>query len=183
MGPKRRAEEDPAALEAVDPSNLFAQFAFGGPGAGPSPAGTYEQGLPSSVSASASADPSPPPAAAAVAAVAAAAAAAAAPAVKRPKPELQQPVIAPDGLWRERYASVCEPCYRAAIPCLHFSEVPLRLLIIGHNPSDHTYDDFCIYKSSCFSINPPYSYQVHRQFPAQPSFQGCLSHNDIACVN
>jgi hypothetical protein len=51
-----------------------------------------------------------------------------------------QPVIAADGgLWRERFASTCEACYRAALPCVHFRETPLRLLIIGHNPSEHTW--------------------------------------------
>ena len=51
---------------------------------------------------------------------------------KDPEPSaVRQPVIADGGgLWRERYASVCEDCYRAATPCPHFPEEPLRLLII-----------------------------------------------------
>ena len=51
-----------------------------------------------------------------------------------------QPVIASDGgVWRERFSSVCHDCYRSAVQCPHYSEMPLRLLIIGHNPSDHTW--------------------------------------------
>ena len=53
---------------------------------------------------------------------------------------MRWPVIAEGGgLWRERYSSCCGECYRAAKPCPHFPEIPLRLLIIGHNPSEHTW--------------------------------------------
>ncbi len=53
---------------------------------------------------------------------------------------LLQPVIASDGgVWRERFSSVCDDCYRSAVHCPHFNEAPLTLLIIGHNPSDHTW--------------------------------------------
>jgi hypothetical protein len=33
--------------------------------------------------------------------------------------------------WRERYASVCEACFEQGLPCSHYREVPLRLLIVG----------------------------------------------------
>lgn len=51
--------------------------------------------------------------------------------------------VAPDGegggLWRERYASACAACFAARLPCPHFAERPLRLLLIGHNPSTHAW--------------------------------------------
>jgi hypothetical protein len=51
-----------------------------------------------------------------------------------------QPVIASGGgVWRERYSSCCESCYRLAAPCPHYTESPLTLLIVGHNPSEHTW--------------------------------------------
>jgi TDG/mug DNA glycosylase family protein len=52
-----------------------------------------------------------------------------------------QPFIAPaaDGGWRERFSSCCSSCFLEAVCCPHFEEVPLRLLLIGHNPSEHSY--------------------------------------------
>jgi TDG/mug DNA glycosylase family protein len=52
-----------------------------------------------------------------------------------------QPYIAPaaSGGWRERFSSCCEPCFREAVPCPHFNESPLALLLIGHNPSEHSW--------------------------------------------
>lgn len=38
--------------------------------------------------------------------------------------------------YRERFASVCEDCFNKSLGCDHFEEVPLKLLLIGHNPSD-----------------------------------------------
>lgn len=43
------------------------------------------------------------------------------------------------GLWRERYASACDACFASAVPCVHHRERPLRLLLIGHNPSTHAW--------------------------------------------
>ena len=41
--------------------------------------------------------------------------------------------------WRERYAPVCAACEAARTPCAHTRERPLRLLVCGHNPSDHSW--------------------------------------------
>ena len=60
-----------------------------------------------------------------------------------PPPELARLLpafVAPlPGLWRERYASCCAGCFHAAVPCRHYPETRLRLLFIGHNPSDHAW--------------------------------------------
>ena len=40
--------------------------------------------------------------------------------------------------WRERYAPVCAACEAARAPCAHTRERPLKLLVCGHNPSDHS---------------------------------------------
>ena len=54
---------------------------------------------------------------------------------------LPSPFVAPPpGLWRERYAPCCSACFSTRATCLHFPEVPLRLLLIGHNPSDHAWE-------------------------------------------
>lgn len=41
--------------------------------------------------------------------------------------------------WRERYAPVCAACEDARRPCAHHPETPLRMLVIGHNPSEHSW--------------------------------------------
>ena len=43
------------------------------------------------------------------------------------------------GRWRERYSAVCEACFDQTVPCPHYLELPLRLLIVGHNPSEHAF--------------------------------------------
>jgi len=48
-------------------------------------------------------------------------------------------VAPPDGLWRERYASCCAACFESRAVCLHHAERPLRLLLVGHNPSTHAW--------------------------------------------
>lgn len=42
-------------------------------------------------------------------------------------------------MYRDRWASICESCFRSRIKCSHHSERPLRLLLVGHNPSDHAW--------------------------------------------
>lgn len=49
------------------------------------------------------------------------------------------PFTSPDTPWRERFAACCTPCADARAPCAHTVEAPLRLLFIGHNPSDHAW--------------------------------------------
>jgi len=53
----------------------------------------------------------------------------------------QLPFIASDsrGFWRERFSHVCSSCFRQRVHCCHSSEEPLRLLIIGYNPSEHAW--------------------------------------------
>jgi len=54
---------------------------------------------------------------------------------------LPQPFVAPrgQGLWRERYTACCAACFVHAAVCHHHVEVPLRCLLIGHNPSTHAW--------------------------------------------
>lgn len=50
---------------------------------------------------------------------------------------LPPPFVAPSpALWRERFAPCCAVCFAASTHCMHHAELPLRLLIVGHNPSD-----------------------------------------------
>ena len=53
----------------------------------------------------------------------------------------EEPFIAPaPAKWRERYARVCDECEAGRVPCRHHPERPLRLLVIGHNPSNHSWE-------------------------------------------
>lgn len=55
-------------------------------------------------------------------------------------PALPPPfVAAAPGLWRERFANACGACFASRSVCHHHAELPLRLLLIGHNPSDHAW--------------------------------------------
>ena len=38
--------------------------------------------------------------------------------------------------FRERWSSTCRECFEKSVRCPHHAEVPLRLLILGHNPSE-----------------------------------------------
>ena len=52
----------------------------------------------------------------------------------------RRPFIAPaPARWRERYAPACEACESSRVHCTHVPEVPLKLLVIGHNPSEHSW--------------------------------------------
>jgi hypothetical protein len=44
------------------------------------------------------------------------------------------------GGWRERWAGVCDDCFQRGVQCGHYQELPLRMLIIGHNPSVKTWE-------------------------------------------
>lgn len=71
-----------------------------------------------------------------------------------------------EGRWRERYASVCTTCFNSRVPCGHFPELPLRCLIVGHNPSTHAFASGFAYSNptnrllalvnGTFSGGPPY---------------------------
>lgn len=50
--------------------------------------------------------------------------------------------------FRERLASVCENCFFCRAACNHLPELPLKLILVGHNPSTHAWDS-----GYCFS-NP-----------------------------
>ncbi|ETV86856.1 hypothetical protein H257_01905 [Aphanomyces astaci] len=41
--------------------------------------------------------------------------------------------------WQERYHSICDTCFDQVQECVHCPDTPLRLLIVGHNPSDHAW--------------------------------------------
>ncbi|KAL3667362.1 hypothetical protein V7S43_007588 [Phytophthora oleae] len=43
------------------------------------------------------------------------------------------------GKWQERWHGICDDCFERAQPCVHYPEHRLRLLIVGHNPSDHAW--------------------------------------------
>ncbi|CAK4650320.1 hypothetical protein LEN26_005939 [Aphanomyces euteiches] len=42
--------------------------------------------------------------------------------------------------WQERYHSICDECFEQVKECVHHPDQPLRLLIVGHNPSDHAWE-------------------------------------------
>lgn len=43
------------------------------------------------------------------------------------------------GFFREKYSAVCIPCFDKQLLCSHSLEIPLRLILIGHNPSKHAW--------------------------------------------
>ncbi len=45
------------------------------------------------------------------------------------------------GLYRERLQSVCGACVAGEVPCPHRPELPLRLILLGHNPSERSFRD------------------------------------------
>lgn len=51
------------------------------------------------------------------------------------------------GKFRERYASVCPSCFDTVELCAHYPEVPLRLIFVGHNPSDHAFASGYMYSN------------------------------------
>ncbi|CAI5731585.1 unnamed protein product [Peronospora farinosa] len=55
---------------------------------------------------------------------------------KEPKREKDSPS---SGKWQERWHAICNNCFEHAHTCEHYPEHRLRLLIVGHNPSDHAW--------------------------------------------
>lgn len=43
------------------------------------------------------------------------------------------------GRYRDRFMGVCDACFAANLPCQCHPERPLRLLLVGHNPSLHAW--------------------------------------------
>ena len=41
--------------------------------------------------------------------------------------------------WQERWHAICDDCFDRAQHCEHYPAHRLRLLIVGHNPSDHAW--------------------------------------------
>jgi hypothetical protein len=53
-----------------------------------------------------------------------------------------RPYVTPPGRggrWRDRFAAVCDSCQDLARDCTAYPELPLRLLLCGHNPSEHAF--------------------------------------------
>eukprot|EP00658_Telonema_sp_P-2_P042764 TRINITY_DN30753_c0_g2_i2.p1 TRINITY_DN30753_c0_g2~~TRINITY_DN30753_c0_g2_i2.p1 ORF type:complete len:308 (-),score=47.32 TRINITY_DN30753_c0_g2_i2:23-946(-) len=50
-----------------------------------------------------------------------------------------RPFISPETRWRERYSSVTLEEFQARAVATVHAEVPLRALLIGHNPSEHSW--------------------------------------------
>ncbi|CAH0516438.1 unnamed protein product [Peronospora belbahrii] len=44
-----------------------------------------------------------------------------------------------NGKWQERWHGICKDCFEHVQECKHYPEHRLRLLIVGHNPSDHAW--------------------------------------------
>ncbi|CAI5726632.1 unnamed protein product [Peronospora destructor] len=55
---------------------------------------------------------------------------------KEPERERDPPL---SGKWQERWHAICDNCFEHAHTCEHYPEHRLRLLIVGHNPSDHAW--------------------------------------------
>jgi G:T/U-mismatch repair DNA glycosylase len=51
------------------------------------------------------------------------------------------------GKWRERYASICPECFGTNDVCAHFPELPLRCVLVGHNPSEHAFQSGFFYSN------------------------------------
>uniref|UniRef100_K3X2B6 Uracil-DNA glycosylase-like domain-containing protein n=1 Tax=Globisporangium ultimum (strain ATCC 200006 / CBS 805.95 / DAOM BR144) TaxID=431595 RepID=K3X2B6_GLOUD len=63
-------------------------------------------------------------------------------AAKKPKRQAataSEVVVPPYSKWQERWHGICDECFRNAVKCTHYPEQMLRLLIVGHNPSDHAW--------------------------------------------
>jgi TDG/mug DNA glycosylase family protein len=97
-------------------------------------------------------------------------------------------VAAPPALWRERYAPSCAACFAASRVCGHHAEVPLRLLLIGHNPSTHAWASGYPYSNpsnrfwklmAAAALVPPGF--VARDADAAPAALG-LGITDVGCV-
>ncbi|TYZ69195.1 hypothetical protein PybrP1_004166 [[Pythium] brassicae (nom. inval.)] len=49
------------------------------------------------------------------------------------------PVAPPRTKWQERWHGICDACFASGSQCVHHEERLLRLLVVGHNPSDHAW--------------------------------------------
>eukprot|EP00644_Phytophthora_capsici_P012516 jgi/Phyca11/112830/e_gw1.23.240.1 len=58
---------------------------------------------------------------------------------KREREEDAVDAFPASGKWQERWHGICDDCFERAQPCVHYPEHRLRLLIVGHNPSDHAW--------------------------------------------
>ncbi|KAH7492232.1 uncharacterized protein KRP23_1144 [Phytophthora ramorum] len=62
---------------------------------------------------------------------------------KRSRRDQKEPEREKDTLekakWQERWHAICDECFEQVHPCMHYPEHRLRLLIVGHNPSDHAW--------------------------------------------
>lgn len=71
-------------------------------------------------------------------------------------PLQEAPASAPRSKWQERWHGICDACFAAAVKCTHHDEHLLRLLIVGHNPSDHAWQSTitcgarsCVHSGDC----------------------------------
>ncbi|GLD92788.1 hypothetical protein PINS_up001367 [Pythium insidiosum] len=75
-------------------------------------------------------------------------------------------------LWQERWHAICSPCFQARCECIHFPVRRLRLLIVGHNPSDHAW------KSGYSYSNPSnHMWNLLRGRLTPLSWRGVLPHD------
>ncbi|EQC29435.1 hypothetical protein SDRG_12897 [Saprolegnia diclina VS20] len=56
----------------------------------------------------------------------------------RPAPKKAKPT-ALVRKWQERYHGICDVCFDTVTECSHHPDVALRLLIVGHNPSENAW--------------------------------------------
>jgi hypothetical protein len=78
----------------------------------------------------------------------------------------------PCGLWRERFAGVCARCFGPPpAVCGHYPELPLNLLLVGHNPSLHAF------ASGYFYSNP-----TNNMWPLLTGAFGAAKHGAYAGV-
>lgn len=56
------------------------------------------------------------------------------------------------GKWQERWHGICDECFANGTKCTHHPEQRLRLLIVGHNPSDHAWTSTWALATSIFSM-------------------------------
>ncbi|TMW66269.1 hypothetical protein Poli38472_004034 [Pythium oligandrum] len=58
----------------------------------------------------------------------------------QPEPENEPMASKAKCRWQERWHGICTPCFEKHVECVHFPEKRLRLLLVGHNPSDHAWE-------------------------------------------
>jgi len=80
-------------------------------------------------------------------------------------------IAPPPAKYRERFKSTCNYCFELNQHCKHYDEKKLKLLLIGHNPSDHAW------KSGFFYSNP--SNRMWKLLRGDPLGKNCQPYQGV----